>query len=183
MIICISGMPCSGKDEFSKVLAAKGFKVLRMRDIIKEMMDDAGVSIDRESMRTFSTSLRKKYGDDIVARLMAKRIKAARMSKGIAICGIRGEPEVLALKKLLDDSFLSVWMETRADIRFKRMMKRKRKDDPMDLKGFRKRESIEKGWGTESVRKHADVIISNEGSLADLRKSALLLISRLNTNA
>lgn len=171
-------MPCAGKDEFAKILARKGFKALGMSSICKEMMEEKKLKIDRESMRTFSTEMRNRYGNGIFAKHMADKIMRMR-GKNIAVSGIRGEAEIDELKKRIGKKLITVWIDARAGIRFKRMMKRKRDNDPIDLKGFRKRDRIEASWGLLDVRKHADIIIANEGTIPDLRKSALLLLSKL----
>ncbi|MGC8699913.1 MAG: AAA family ATPase [Candidatus Micrarchaeia archaeon] len=168
MIICITGMPGSGKSVAANYLARKGFKIVEMGDTIRERMKKEGIRITNESIREYSLSLRKRFGNDIVAKLTVQKIKGNR--KNIAIIGVRSKKEMDYFRKKLGDFYVLALTAPKM-VRYKRLKKRGRQDDMITMKAFRYREEKEKKYGIESAIKNADFIISNTSSLNELKKN------------
>ncbi|MGB9732344.1 MAG: AAA family ATPase [Candidatus Micrarchaeales archaeon] len=178
MIICITGMPGSGKSVAANYLARKGFEVIEMGDIIRDKMKKEGIKITNESIREYALSLRKRFGNDIVAKLTVQKINGKR--KNMVIVGVRSKKEIDYFRKRLGN-FYVIALTAPKMVRYKRLKERGRQDDVVTMKEFKYREEKERKYGVESAIKNADFVIANTSSINDLKKdidSALALLKR-----
>ena len=97
MIVGITGYIGSGKSTVAELLRRRGFKIVEMRDVVVDEMKKKGIEVDSKSLREFSTALRKRYGNAVVAKLTLKRIKGIRGD--IAITGMRSAYEEAYFRK------------------------------------------------------------------------------------
>jgi dephospho-CoA kinase len=113
--------------------------------------------------------MREKYGMDIWAKKTLEKIKSNRKNICLVIDGIRNREEIDLFKKKLGDKFTVIAILASDDIRKKRVLKRKRKDDG-DIRDFIERDKRERSWGLGEVISNADIKIVNEGRIDDFRK-------------
>ncbi|MGC8587106.1 MAG: AAA family ATPase [Candidatus Micrarchaeia archaeon] len=178
MIICITGMPGSGKSVTADILGKMGFKIIEMGDLIREEMKRNGIKVTNENMRNFAIDIRKRGGNDIVAKLTAKKIKNLRNRGKIAIVGVRNADELSYFRRIFK-RFATVEIYAPAKSRYERLEGRGRKDDPKNYNEFKFREKKEGKLGIASAIMSTDYVVLNTGSIADLKKSLKLLVGFL----
>lgn len=182
MILCITGMPGSGKSVAAEILGNMGFEIIEMGDSIRAEMKSKKIEITNENMRNFAISIREKYGNDIVARLTAKRIKKLHKNKNVAIIGVRNADELAYFKKIFS-SFSTVEIYAPRKSRYERMEERGRDDDPKSYREFMFREKKEEKLGMSSAIRSTDYVVLNTGSIADLKRSLKFLVGVLGKRA
>ncbi|MCL5102065.1 MAG: AAA family ATPase [Candidatus Marsarchaeota archaeon] len=176
MIICITGMPGAGKSLVGETLAKKGFKEVEMSACVKEKMAEAGIEINKDSIRDFSLNARKEYGNDIVAKWTIEKIHKLP-HKDILIVGLRSADEAKYFKSLESVSIIAVIAPKM--MRFERLKERQRADDPANYSDFEKREEKEKQFGISSALEHANFTIRNSGTVEELEKKVLKVLEEL----
>lgn len=158
-VMGISGMPGSGKASVSEIASQRGAIIVSMGDIIREEAKKRG-----ESTKETAVNLRKEFGDDIVSELTIEKIKKIGADKFIVVEGIRSHHEVEMFKENFENFFiLSIFANPQ--LRFERLLIRKREDDSSDWAGFQKRDYTELGFGLGNVIALSDRIIINESDL------------------
>jgi dephospho-CoA kinase len=175
MIICVAGLPGSGKSEASKAFAARGYKPYELGSIVWELMRKARVERNSDNTKRFITTLREKYGREVMARFLLKKIRLTSDSK-IAIIGVRSMAELNYIRKRSKTVTIAIVAPPR--LRFTRISRRMRPDDPKSLAQFiRNRDRKEIAFGANDVIAHADYIIANTGSKADLERNVEHVLS------
>ena len=181
MIICITGMPGSGKSELSIMLKRRGFEEFEMSSIPREQMRDKGIPINNETLRNYSMELRKKYGFDIVAKELIKKIKKSRHAN-IVIAGVRSDAELKLFRKHLKNLYVIALIAPQK-VRYRRLINRGHEDDFETHREFEWREKKEKAYGMESAIDAADFVISNTGTLKELGKNLDIVLSNVKKSA
>lgn len=176
MIICLTGMPGSGKTEVAKMLEDKGFRVFEMSSVIKEMMREKGIETSVKNIEDFAMGSRRKRGMAIFAVELARRIKVKK-GQDVLISGMRNMDEFAYLKRYFK-SMVIIALAAPKRIRFQRLRKR----DPKHVityKEFVYREKTNVKEGMEGALRHADYIILNTGSFAELKRGVAYLLKSL----
>lgn len=176
-VLGVSGMPGSGKGVVSRIAQTMGVKIIRMGDVIR---DEAKIS--GQSVGDTAVSLRKEYGDYIVAEKCVEKIKTdysnSKTKKNTyMIEGIRSPYEI----EIFQDNFpdfvvLSVFSNPKT--RFKRLKRRKRSDDSEELLEFQIRDKRELGFGIGEVIATSDYLIVNEGPLWRFKSQAKKILKQ-----
>ena len=171
-IVCVTGMRGSGKTVFGELAITTGYKIYEMRSVVEEMMVEQNVKIDNVSMREFAKDIREKYGKDIVARKMIKKLEN-ETSKNILIVGIRGMYEVRGFKETFGkDNVLLLSIHSSPKKRYERVLKRKHKiDDPSNYEEFLWSDEMELGYGISKAIALSDEMIVNNDDLNDFIES------------
>ena len=178
-IIAFTGMPFSGKTEAVKIARDMKFPVVRMGEIVWDEVNNRGLKLNYKNVGTIANQMREKYGQDIWALKTINKIKSMDNIESIIIDGIRNIEEINAFKQELGKNFIIVAVETSDETRYKRSLKRGRKDDSKDIKKIKERDQRELGWGLGSVISSADIVVSNEASINDFRKQIKEILKRL----
>jgi len=178
-IIAFTGMPCSGKSEAVKIAQEIKINVFRMGDMVWEEVKNRGLPLDDKHIGTIADLMRKKFGKDIWAKKTLEKISKNKLTKHIVIDGIRNNEEIETLKKKLGKNFIVIAITASDETRQERFLKRGREDDSKNIKDLINRDKRELGWGLGSVIASADIVISNEGRLEDLRKEITKIFDKL----
>ena len=186
-IIGLVGMPGSGKSEAADVARRMGIPVLVMGDVIREEAARLGLEPTDENLGNIGDQLRESEGPAAVAERCMQHLaraleiedinhlkEALACKKGsVVVEGIRSREEVEHFRGYCRD-FNLVEVFVPPEIRLKRMANRRRTDDPKSVREGRDklvgRDLRELGWGMSEAIREADVRISNEGDLGDLKK-------------
>jgi dephospho-CoA kinase len=165
-MIAVVGMPGSGKSKFLNIALNYGYRFISMGDIVREETVKRGFSLEESGK--VAQMLRDKGGLDAIAILTLNKIRESHNDKFI-IEGIRGIKEVERFRNEIN--FFLVGIHTSPSLRFDRLKKRGREDDPKNFEEFYKRDLRELSWGLGEAFALSDVIINNNETLGDFRSS------------
>ncbi|UCD92224.1 MAG: flagellar hook-basal body complex protein FliE [Methanobacteriota archaeon] len=167
-VVCVTGMPGSGKEEFVKVARELEFDIIRMGDLVRDEAEKRGLDMDDRSVGNLANEERELFGQGIWAVRTLPRIKGQR----IIIDGIRGIAEIEVFRKAFKSDLLVISIEAGSDVRYERIVQRKRRDATLTKEQFTNRDERERRWGIEQALDEADFVIVNEGSLEEFQKEA-----------
>lgn len=165
MIIGLAGMPGSGKSVFVKVAREYGYRVVRMGDVVWGWVRKKGMEITEENVSRVATEERLRYGNGIWAIRTLDRVKKDK----IVIDGIRTLEEINVFRSRFTD-FLLVAIHASPETRWKRIRKRRRKDDTKTEYTFRVRDQRELRWGIGNAIAIADIMLVNESTMNEFKK-------------
>ncbi|MBI4399156.1 AAA family ATPase [Candidatus Micrarchaeota archaeon] len=171
-VVGIAGMRASGKGLFSEVAKKLKIPVFEMRDVVYEMMENRGIGLNNRSIRDFATNLRKKYGYGIVAKKLVRSLEKNK-DRTIIINGIRGLEEVEVFRKKFGKKFVLLGVYSPPDIRFRRVLKRNKPEDPKTLKEFEWADRKELSWGVAEAIAMSDMLIVNIGKKPVIKRDIL----------
>ncbi len=188
IVIGVVGKIAAGKTTVAKFFEEKGFCRVSCSEPLIDLLThriEGYSSIPelpemreptRENLIEFGRYLKEKYGGDILIRLALDK---KRDCSRIVIDGVRSVDEIELIKSL---GGKIIYVDARPEIRFERLLRR---GDSKD-RGIRSFEDFERMddeeellYHTSDLKTEADYIISNEGTLEDLRKSVESIIKRL----
>lgn len=180
MVIGLTGRNGSGKGEVAKFLQECGFEYHSLSDILREEVRKKDGKVTREKLIETGTGLREKEGLAVLAERTIVKLKSDR---NYVIDSIRNPEEVKALRKISDFSLLLVAAPRK--IRFARVRKRGRENDPRTLKEFIRNEEREFKSSNPAAQqliaceRLSDAKIDNGGNLETLREKVRKVALRL----
>ena len=171
MILGVSGRNGSGKGEVIRFLTERSFYACSLSDEIREELRRRGVEESRERMIEAGNAIRAAEGPGALAARLCSRLAPDR---NWVVDSVRHPAEVEVLRAR-DPGFKLLWVEAGEGQRLERIRARGRAGDPRTLEELRAVEGRELGSPDPSaqqllaVRDLADLTISNEGSIEELR--------------
>lgn len=184
MLIGLTGKNAAGKGEFAAYLRDRSFYYLSLSDVLREELESKGIPVTRDTLIITGNDLRERFGPDILARLTLKKIDPNR---NYIIDSIRNPAEVEALRNA--GNFVLISVEAPQELRFERIRKRARENDPQTYEEFCEKEQAENRnlaahkQSIEDCQAMADYTIINDGTLEQLHEKASRLTSTLLTNS
>ncbi len=178
LLILLVGLPGAGKEEFVKVAQERGYKIIRMGDVVREFVVSQGLELRDDIVGGIASEERKKHGKDIWARRTLEKIKKG-VAKRIVIDGIRSMDEVEVFKKELGKNAILVGIFAPRKLRFERIKKRGREDDISSWEEFVRREKRELSWGLGEVFALSDEMLLNTSSLEEFRENVFRFLRAL----
>ena len=181
-VICTVGLPGAGKGLFVKAAKKLGIKYYIMGDIIREGAIKVYGEANPKTTGEYMKEIRKKMGRDAVAKLIYEKIgNSKEINEGdtILIDGIRCVEEVEYFKKhFLNVILVAVLADL--EIRYKRIIARKRVDDIKSIYDFINRELRERHIGVEDAIKIADYYFINNYSSEEIAlQNAMQLLTEI----
>jgi len=172
MIICIVGMPGSGKGQIVKIFGKYGVPHVSMGDIVREEADKRGIPRTPEGMNSVSIQLRQELGDNAVAKLTIPKVKELlKKHKAVIIDGVRSLEEIQTFKDAFpDEKIIIIAVHSSPRKRFERLSRRGRSDDPKTWSEFEARDWKELKFGIGNVIALADYLIVNENHIAEYKR-------------
>ncbi len=188
MILVVVGLPGSGKSTIAEMLREEGFDVIEYGDIWRELLKKAHVPLnDPRATREFTAKLRERYGKDIYSRHAVRKIK--KSMKHVVLMGLRSDYELNYLKKKVKKIDI-IAIRSPFETRFRRMKVRGKPEDPKNLADFKwlntreKRgflpDKKEEKHGILVVMRQADYIISNDGTIPQLKKKLDTVLAKVD---
>ncbi|WP_292466654.1 AAA family ATPase [Methanolobus sp.] len=174
-ILAFVGMPASGKSEAASVLRRKGIAVINMGDVIREEVVRRGLEPTDANTGGVGSDLREKEGKDAVAKRCIPKIRDAN-EDFIGIDGVRSVSEVELFKMAFGDDFTLVSVDSPLELRFERVLARKRSDDMQDVNALKVRDERELGWGMGKAMEVADLVIENNSTLEEFNEKIIALL-------
>lgn len=168
-VICLTGMPGCGKEEFVRVAQERGLPMIRMGDVVREEAHRRGIKFSDETVGGMAHEDRVRHGFGIWAERTVPRIK----EEATVIDGIRGREELEVFRRAFGEQLVVVAIHASPRTRYERIKRRSRGDDAVSWEEFLRRDERELGWGLAEVIATADRMIVNDGDLEAMRARCL----------
>lgn len=180
MVVGIAGMPGSGKGVFRRTVQRLGYPVVTMGDEVRAEVKRRNLNPTPENLGKTMLNLRELEGPAVIAKRCIPKIEKAT-ERLVVIDGIRSLVEVEEFKKNFPN-FILVALHTNPKTRYKRLVRRRRSDDPRDWETFMERDMRELGIGMGAVISVADHVIVNEGTLDELKNKIRQVLVKVLCN-
>lgn len=187
IVLAVVGLPGSGKSLTADMLKNRGFEVIELGDIWRELLKKNHISrFDPVGTREFTRKIRNKEGKDVYARYAFRKIQKKRNK--VAVMGIRSTYEMNYLKKRIEKIYIIALLAP-LKLRFGRLKHRGKPEDPKTLKGFkwldqRERRGFmkapsEEKHGVMHIIKDADYVIANTATVNKLEDNLVRILNEI----
>jgi len=177
LVICLAGMPGSGKSIIVEVAKGRGYDIVVMGDVIREEAERRHWEPNPKNLGKIMLELRRSEGKAVIAKRRIPKIQKTTNSK-VIVDGVRSLSEVEEFKKTFPKfSFIAV--HSSPETRFSRVYRRRRSDDPENWEVFCERDMRELGVGLGDAIAMAEYIIINEGNLEALKEKIREILRRI----
>ena len=184
MIIGVTGPLCAGTDTFGEILKKeKGFEWLSYSDVLREEAKKNGFEITRKNLQDLGDEMRRQFGNGVLSEKLIERMESG---KDYVVGNIRNPGEVEVLRRWFGKKFVLVRIDAPLEVRFERLLRRRREQDPDNLEDFKKVEERDLGEHEEyygqqhsSVFAMADFSINNDGSFEEFREKVLKFLKEI----
>jgi len=85
LIVCVTGMPGSGKTTVAEALASDGFQIISMGDVIREEAKRQGLPLNDVSLGKLMLKLRNELGLGAIAHLIVRKMQLVLLL--LMVCG------------------------------------------------------------------------------------------------
>ncbi|MHA2037303.1 MAG: AAA family ATPase [Promethearchaeota archaeon] len=174
-ILALVGLPGSGKSTAIDAIRDLGV-VITMGDIVRDEAKKRNIDPTGTNLGKIAQQLRKNEGSGIIAKICVDLI-SKKKEKVIFIDGIRSLAEVNIFRKYWEFPIIAIIVDEK--IRFRRLFKRSRSDDPKNLETLKERDVRELGFGLDKVLKEADYKINNNSTVDDLKKKTREVVMKI----
>jgi dephospho-CoA kinase len=181
LIVCLTGMPGSGKSTVAASLKEKGFSLMTMGDIVREEAKRQDLEPTDTNLGNLMIKLRCDLGPGAVAHLVLRKMQRD-IDNGInignvVIDGIRSIPEVEVLKTVGHVKLLAIHAST--NTRFGHLKERARTDAPSIIEELITRDKRELKIGvSEAIALADDTVSNNNQTIGQLKGKAFALIQK-----
>lgn len=162
-VVGLGGMPGSGKSLVVETAHELGYSIVTMGDVIREETRKRGLELNPSNVGKVMLELRAKDGNYVVAKKCVPKIEA-QSSKCVLVDGLRSLHEADIFKAHFD-SFTLIAVHAPPQIRFGRLVRRGRSDDPTSWQVFHERDMRELGVGLGNVIALAEKILVNDETI------------------
>lgn len=180
-VVCLTGMPGSGKSTVAESLKKKGFSVIAMGDIVRDEVKRKNIEPTDMNLGNLMLKLRRELGPGAIAHLILDEIEK-RESRGdathkIVIDGVRSVPEVEILQTIGLVKLLTI--HASAKTRFDHLKKRDRGDAPFNEHDFDTRDKRELAVGISEAIAMSDEMLSNNNlTIEELNEKAVQIVQK-----
>ncbi len=180
-IIAFAGRNCCGKGT-AAALAANllGAEKHTYSDVLYDTHAVCGVKregVPRSNLQELSTFLRDWFGQDCLARVMARKCEISSTAY-VVIDGVRRLEDIEILQARYGEAFILVWVEASADNRYVRAKLRKEKagEEFKSREAFDQEELAESERQLDLVRAACRTTIGNDGPPEALEQQVEALV-------
>lgn len=174
LILVVTGMPGSGKEEFLSVARGMGIPFLRMGDLVREAYASSDAASKGLSVGGFASGERETHGKNI----WAKRAILRMSGDVFLVDGCRSMDEVLSYREL-SGNVRVIAIHSPPAMRYARLVARGRDDAPKNLAEFDERDKRELSWGLGDAMALSDAMVDNSGSLEAFHEDVENLLRRI----
>lgn len=168
-IIGLTGPIASGKGTVKKYIEEKyGAKDCRFSTALRDILTRIGEEVSRENMQKMSTILRQNFGQNILAKIIAKDVEGLN-SDIIVIDGVRRISDIEYLKDI--PGFILISIDADPKIRYERMVNRNENKGESDksFEQFLEDHKSDSDYEVPIVMKEASKHLDNNGNLENLK--------------
>jgi len=174
LIICLSGKQGSGKSELARYLQEKGFELLVLSEIARDMVPSESLNINSAVKRMMN-----QQGENILARLAMERI---RNDGGDITLVVKSKIDFGYLKDKLQD-MPTLYIKAPSDLRRDRVLSRSvKRNRPRTDADFTRKEANEAELEIEFIPKNANCVIENTGTMEELCEAAGRFLEEFKPN-
>ncbi len=181
IIIGLTGQIACGKGVIKKFLIEK-YKAsdYRFSTILRNILDRLDIEQSRKNMQKISIALRKTFGENVLAKAMAKDADEDK-DDFIVIDGIRRMADIKYLKNV--KGFFLVSVKADKKIRYQRVVQRNENkgDNKKTFAQFLNDEKQETELEIPKTMKKANFVIDNNGTWEELWEQIHQLVKKINT--
>ncbi len=164
----MTGPNASGKGEAAKFLAAHGFGVHSLSDVVREEATLQGRAHTRDNLIAVGVELRSRGGPGALAERILQSLEGRAV-----VDSIRNPGEVTVLRGL--PRFFLIGVDAPRALRFERSLRRGRVGDGSTLEEFadkeaRENSTTEAGQQLVATLALADAVVQNDGTLEALHE-------------
>lgn len=170
IILGFTGLIACGKGTAAQYLKEKyAAETFRFSTMLRDVCSRLYMEHSRDNLSGISTVLREFFGQDLMAKVMAKDVENSQ-AELIVVDGIRRMDDVKYLRAL--PNFKLVSIESDMKTRYERLLNRGENSDDQNKtwEEFVTDHQLETELTILDTMKVADVVINNDGSLEDLHK-------------
>ncbi|MEK7619441.1 MAG: hypothetical protein AAB416_04395 [Patescibacteria group bacterium] len=161
IIVGLAGKMASGKGRIGSYLVEKyDADRIRSSDPLRRVLDMFGVPQSRENLSSLSTFLRTTYGENTLAKSMARLLSES--PKRISIFdGMRRRIDVSHFRQF--DNFYLIYVDAKPEVRYDRTVTRNENVGDADLtrEQFDARDILEPEQEVEQLKDYADFVVEN----------------------
>jgi dephospho-CoA kinase len=181
LIVCLTGMPGSGKSTVAESLKKKGFDLITMGDVVRDEAKRKNIQPTDINLGNLMLELRREIGPGAIAHLILNEIERRKIrsdaAQNIVIDGIRSVPEVEIMRTIGQVKLLAI--HASAHTRFDHLKKRDRGDAPLNENDFRIRDKRELDVGISEAIAMSDEMLSNNNlTIEELKESAVGIVQK-----
>ncbi|EKE15816.1 MAG: hypothetical protein ACD_11C00103G0018 [uncultured bacterium] len=165
LILGLAGEAASGKGAVSKYLQEKyGAKCYRFSDFLRATLGVWHLETSRENLAKLSLIMRQGFGEDVFSKALSREISKSE-GEIFVFDGIRRISDIEYIKTI--EGFKFVYVETSLKKRYERIIERGENVDESGktFEQFKKDHELETEVGIRDLKKHADIVIENNGTL------------------
>jgi len=177
IVVGLAGMPGAGKSLVVETAREEGYAVVVMGDVVREETQKRGLDPNPQNIGKVMLELREKCGNSIIAEKCIPRIEQQESGK-VIVDGLRSLSEVDAFKAHFS-RFSLVAVHASPEIRFNRVSRRRRSDDPDGWDVFHERDMRELGVGLGNAIAMAEHLIVNENRRDDAKSKVRVTLRRV----
>lgn len=181
IVICITGMPGSGKNIIRQIIQDLDYNIFVMGDEVRDEARLRNMAPTPSNLGDIMIQIRKEEGPDVLARRCIPKMKSAD-SKVVIVDGVRSLCEVERFRKEFPRLRI-IAIHSSPRTRFKRLMKRRRSDDPCNWKSFLRRDKRELSVGLGCVVATSDYVVINEGTKIQLKNRLYKILIKAKKEA
>lgn len=180
IVLGLVGELAGGKGTITDYLKEKhGAASFRFSDPLRESLEIYDLETSRENMQNISTILRENFGENLLAKAMAKKARESDENL-IIIDGVRRFTDIENLTKLPE--FHLVFITADNKTRYERYIKRNENpgDDSVTMEEFEKMQTAEADQQIPEVGKQAEFTIKNNGTFDELYRQIEEILEKIN---
>ncbi len=183
LILGLTGTHGSGKGEVGRYLVQKGFKYYSCSDELREEARKLNLPETRENLGIIiGDKLRNDFGKGVLGKRIFEKILKEKVQLAV-VDSLRLIDEVNELRK--SKKFYLIYVDASIELRYQRIIERKRITDNLSLEEFKKTEEKER-YGKNTLMKmqdcydKADFKIINDTNVNELHKKIEYILKKLN---
>lgn len=186
-LICVVGMPGSGKSLVSDELIKKGFSYIRFGQITLDKIKEAGLAVTEDNEKRIREELRQEHGMAAFALLNIPKIDELLEKSNVVVDGLYSWSEYKVLKEKYEERIEVVAVYASPCLRYERLNNRKLEASDLEqrfrpleeeeakARDYAEIENLEKG-GPIAM---ADFIVVNTGTIDQLKQQVKLIIENV----
>lgn len=179
IILVFAGEIAAGKSAVTEYLIKKHrASYYKFSTPVRDILERLHKEVNRENLSALSTSLRKIFGEDFLVHVLIKDIIHDKNNL-LIFDGLRKLDELKYLKKIKGLKFIYVLADEK--IRYQRLIKRGEKEDDRKKSRaqFKRDHKLASEKDISRLKKSADYLLDNSGSLADLHENIEKIINKI----